>query len=35
MNISVLEFYGYIENIGKISIDIFTKMSVIKNYSNI
>ena len=32
-NISVLGFYGYIENIDKISMDIFTKTSVIKNYS--
>ena len=30
MDISVNEFYGNIENIGKISVDIFTKISVIK-----
>ena len=29
-DISVIEFYGNIENIGKISVDIFTKISVIK-----
>ena len=34
INISILGFYGYIENIDKISMDIFTKISVIKNYSN-
>ena len=28
-NISVLGFYGYIKNIDKISIDIFTKISII------
>ena len=27
-DISVIEFYGIIENIGKISVDIFTKISV-------
>ena len=30
MDISVIGFYGNIGNIGKISIDIFTKISVIK-----
>ena len=29
-NISVIEFYGNIGNIGKISVDIFTKILVIK-----
>ena len=29
-DISVIEFYGNIGNIGKISVDIFTKISVIK-----
>ena len=29
-DISVIGFYGNIENIGKISVDIFTKISVIK-----
>ena len=28
--ISIIEFYRNIENIGKISVDIFTKISVIK-----
>ena len=31
-DISVIEFYGNIENIGKISVDIFTKISVIIDY---
>ena len=30
MDISVIGFYGNIGNIGKISVDIFTKISVIK-----
>ena len=30
MNISVIGFYGNIENIGKILMNIFTKISVIK-----
>ena len=30
MDISVIGFYGNIENIGKISVNIFTKISVIK-----
>ena len=29
-DISVIGFYGNIENIGKISVDIFTHISVIK-----
>ena len=29
-DISVIEFYGNIGNIGKISVDIFTKILVIK-----
>ena len=29
-DISVIRFYGNIGNIGKISVDIFTKISVIK-----
>ena len=29
-DISVIRFYGNIEYIGKISVDIFTKISVIK-----
>ena len=29
-DISVIGFYGNIGNIGKISVDIFTKISVIK-----
>ena len=29
-DISVIGFYGNIKNIGKISVDIFTKISVIK-----
>ena len=29
-DISVIGFYGNIRNIGKISLDIFTKISVIK-----
>ena len=29
-NISVIGFYGNIENIGKISVDIFIKILVIK-----
>ena len=31
-DISVIGFYGNIENIDKISVDIFTKISVIKNF---
>ena len=31
-NISVIGFYGNIENIGKISVDIFTKISVQLNF---
>ena len=31
-DISVNEFYGNIENIDKISVDIFSKISVIINF---
>ena len=34
-NISVLGFYGYIENIGKISMDILTKISVKRKLTKI
>ena len=35
IDISVLEFYGYIKNIGKISMDILTKISVKKKLTKI
>ena len=28
MNMSILRFYGYIENIGEISVDIFSQISM-------
>ena len=28
MNMSILRFYGYIENIGEISVDIFSQISI-------
>ena len=31
-DISVLRFYGYIENIGEISVDIFSQILMSENY---